>query len=272
MKIYCTGPNGYVGKALVKAGVFPLCSDVTDKTGLEQEVAKEKPDLILHLAAKSNVDWCEKKDNQEVVIRTNLRGIFNVCTLGIPTVLFSTDQIWAGGWTEPWWTKHTEIGKKTLPVNYYAATKVAAEGVAYAFDHCKIIRTSFLFSSDRAEIEEKISTLKAGFVVFAPTFIKRSFMHRDHFILMLKRYCDRFQEMPKVLHLSGRQTVSWHKFMLEVCEQYGFQKRLVKARREDLGLFAPRPHNGGLDIRLSQELGFKTYDYIDGIKRMKNES
>lgn len=270
MRIFCTGPNGYVGKALAKSGVFPLCSNVTNKDELEAEIKEKKPDLILHLAAKSNVGWCERPENQEEVIRTNLRGTWNVCSTGIPTVLFSTDQIWGGGWTEPWWTRHTEMGKKTLPVNFYASSKAAAEGVALSFKG-KIIRTSFLFSAKRDEMDERIGTLKARFPIFEPTFIKRSFLHLDHFILMVSEYCKRFEQMPEVLHLSGRRTVSWHTFMQAVAEEYGFPKRLVKARREDLGHFAPRPHNGGLDVSLSQSLGFKTYDYIDGIRRMKNE-
>jgi nucleoside-diphosphate-sugar epimerase len=56
-KIGVTGANGFIGKALVKAGAVPIFADVTKPQQLRAEIEEKKFDVILHLAAKSVADW-----------------------------------------------------------------------------------------------------------------------------------------------------------------------------------------------------------------------
>lgn len=269
-KFYVTGYKGHVGKALIKAGFFPLEADVKDPYAVEQAILNNAPDLVIHLASKSDVDWCEK--NQQETFRVNIMGTFNVfSTLSqykVPGVILSSDQIWAGGWFKG---EYKEDSKKTPPVNVYGMSKVAAEEIAKDFGG-KIIRTSFLFDAERKEMASKLASLEAGEVVKVPTFIKRSFLYLPDFIGMIGQYCRMFPQMPNVLHLAGGKTVSWYTFMQEVANAYDYDESLVVPRRDESKLFAPRPHNAGLNTDLARSLRFGYRDYVTGIQRMKNDS
>ena len=267
-RIFISGHNGYVGKELIKRGFLPLECDITDWMSVEKAVKYAKPHLVLHLAAKSNIDWCEDKRNQEEVIKTNVRGTYNVFEVlsnaKIPGVLLSSDHIWKGGLFET----HKEYSRPTLPVNFYGTTKAAAEGVARSFD-MKIVRSSYLFDSHR--LEREIEDLKIGHPRMYPIFIKRSFLYLQDFCDMLEKYCVDFHRMPEVLHLSGSVVTSWYSFVRQIAWQYGYSAKSVKPKFFDSKKFVPRPHNGGLNMSLSHSLGFAPKDFMDGIERMKNE-
>ena len=261
MRVFVTGHKGYIGSELIKRGFFPLECDVTNPLEIERSVKYAKPQLVLHLAGKSGVNWCEKKENQEAVIRTNVRGTYNVFEslrqFRLPGVLLSTDQIWRGRLFE----SHKENSKNTPPVNFYAMSKVAAESVARSFN-ANIVRTSYLFNFKRLNDMQSVDSERQ------PVFIRRSFMHLGDFCDALERYCKNFYDMPKTLHLSGYETVSWFTFTREIAKIYG---GVVKPRFREIESGAPRPWFGGLNTNLAQSLGFLPLSYKDGIERMRSE-
>lgn len=263
MKIFCTGAKGYIGKALAKAGVLPLTCDVTKLGEVEKELVDVRPDLVFHLAGKSSIEFCQKPENKEVVIQSNVRGTHNVMStlarLRLKGVLLSTDQIWHGGIFEG---KHKEDSKLTPPVNFYATSKLAAEAVTIACG-MNVIRSSYVFDWDR------ISKGLAESDMTYPTFIQRSFTYLPEFVEDLLLYAKKFHDMPPTLHLASNEAVSWYAFMKTIGEEFGFR---VKPRFFEQKGYAPRPHYGGLDTRLSFRLGFPVRNYYRGILRMKNES
>lgn len=275
MKIGVTGANGYIGKALVKAGVEPLCFDVGIPKDIEGELKEKKPDIILHLASKSDPDWCELEENRGEVYDVNVRGTLNVfrraANMGIPCVLLSSGQIWKGGFWEM--RGHRENDKLTPPRNVYGISKVGAE-IAVGFlqedgAKAKIIRSSFVF--DYARLSPKFQTIREGKTLHEPTFIRRSFIYLKDFTEALLKYCEEFDRMPPILHLAGGEICSWYDFTHELMKQYLMDTRLVKPRRNEVEAVAPRPHNAGLNVGLARSLGFRLPGYVEGIKRMKNE-
>lgn len=257
-----------MGQELLKRDYLPLECDVTDYSEVEKAIQSAKPQLVVHLAGKSEVDWCERKENQDAVIKNNVNGTFalfnSLASARIPGVFISTDQIWRGGWFE----KHSENSKRTPPVNYYGLSKIVAEQNAIAFGG-KVIRTSYLFNAKR--LAGRIKDMETGLKQSYPVFIQRSFLHVHDFCDLLEIYCEKFYKMPEVLHLAGSRVVSWHSFMKEVEKQYGFTNT-VKPRYFEKKGFAPRPYYGGLDTDTAFGLGFPKRSYIGGIERMKNES
>lgn len=265
MRIAVTGYKGRVGKVfLSNPNVVPLECDVTSVPDVRFTIKYTKPDLIVHLAAKRDVDFCEKQENHQLAVDVNLRGTFNVAKAaqdyGCGVVLLSTDHVFSG---KRWFGKYKEKDTPD-PVNFYGNTKHAAESLRTAFDNLKVVRTSSLFDDARIAVER--GTMG---IVDYPIFMKRSFLYLPHFSALLYDYCQRFEEMPKLLHLAGSEAVSYYEFMCDVKDGLGLEME-VSPRRNDLnGGFAPRGHNLSLDTSLSAKLGFHGFSYLDGIGAMK---
>jgi dTDP-4-dehydrorhamnose reductase len=214
------------------------------------------------------VDFCEKPENQKLVIDVNVHGTHKVAEAceryGCQMVLLSSDHVFDG---KRWFGKYDEQSKAS-PVNYYGLTKYAAEGWANLYDNVKIVRTSYLFDKDR--LQDK------GWGEY-PTFIKRNFMHYEHFANRLSLYLQNIKDMPKVLHLAGSVNLSWYDFMRKLAiynydDKYGGSQFTYPRYRETKGDCAKRPHNLNLDVSLSKSLGFDIVSYLDGFETLTLES
>ena len=237
-----------------------LDCDVTKPEEVENCIRGAHIDAVLHLAAKSDVDWCQKPEHEKTVSNVNLRGTFNVCAAAekfrLDVLLLSTDHVFSG-------TRGRYSEKdKPYPINQYGLSKFAAEGLQKAFDNLKIVRTSYLFDSIR------LSQLGEGEY---PTFIVRSFMYLPHFADNLCLYLENIREMPSILHLSGANCISWYEFMSDLLDSPS--NIVVRPRRYELerGEMAPRPKRGGLNIERSRILGFPQWSYGQGIEQMEKD-
>lgn len=264
-KIYMTGATGKIGKELRDYGVFPLSGDVTNQDEIVDMVLREKPEVIVHLAALSDVDHCERKENQEKVIDVNLRGTYNVLVaaeqVGAKVVMLSTDHVFDGGKgflhkKGPY--KETD---NPNPLNFYAQSKYAAEALQESFSNFYVVRTSYLFDWERLGMNNKDEIIS---LYHYPNFIYRSFMYLPQFVSSLFMYLGHLDEMPKLFHISGSQTVSWFEFMSHLIPN-------LKPRKYELGYnYAPRPKRGGLKTKYKNLL--PSYSYMDGIEQMLKDN
>lgn len=256
-KIAMTGGGGRIGKYLQKEGVVPLVCDITNPLQIVDSVSTEKPDIIVHLAARSDVDYCERKENHQEVIDVNLKGTYNLLSaaekFGAKVVMLSSDHVFKGNEVFKW-SPYKETDTPN-PVNFYGQTKLADEALQNAFSNFKVVRTSYLFDQDR--LAKLVNTSQ-------PSFILRSFMYIPHFVSNLMQYLERWDEMPSILHISGSRTVSWYKFMGEYLGD-------IDIKHHDKEIYstssAPRPLRGGLKTIYPNLL--PAYDYRDGFEAMK---
>lgn len=268
MKVGITGYAGRLGSFLLNAypsKFVPLECDVTSPfSELTKYIRSIQPDLVLHLASKSGVDFCEDRKNESLVIRTNVNGTFNVACateeLGIGMVLLSSASVFSGN---RWFGKYKE-STYADPVNFYGYTKQAAESFVSMFDHMNVIRTSYLFDKSRLQ---HILDKKDEYQDF-PTFMKRSFMYMPHFALSLVNYLGEFQRMPFILNVAGNESCSWYDFVKTLFYQAGYDTNKVIPRRQEEEGHAPRGRNLGLDVSLSAKLDLPQFSYYDGIKAM----
>jgi dTDP-4-dehydrorhamnose reductase len=265
-RIGVTGYSGMVGQELMKyLNVFPLACDVRKMDEVDLAVRNTKVDVIVHLASISDVNKCEDPKNQILVDHTNIRGTMHVAQVaekyGCDVVLLSTCQVFDGKWG------NYKENHKPNPVNYYGFSKMGAESLRSVYDNLKIIRTSYLFDHER--MFRHIYPLRVKTSYEYPTFMKRSFMYVNHFVDSLYHYLLRIQEMPKVLHIAGSDTVSWYEFMKNTCRTFGLDENLICPRGKESGGYTPRPHNAGLNTSLSRNLGLPQYSYRDGLAELK---
>jgi dTDP-4-dehydrorhamnose reductase len=249
-KIMMTGGKGFVGKELRGWGIDPLFCDITSSEEVHDAVVTSKPDIIIHLAAISNIDFCESKNNEKLVIDTNLIGTHNILeaaeSYGAKVVMLSSDHVFSGKWG---WLRSYREDSTPNPVNFYGYSKFAAEALTEKFPNLKIVRTSYLFNKARLEGKELESQ---------PTFIYRSFMYLPHFCSRLIQYVNNFDKMPTITHITGSKIVSWYKFMSE------FEDVSPRDVEPDY-TYAPRPHYAGLKTKYDL---FAPVSYTSGIAEM----
>ena len=266
-----TGYAGQVGQELLKyPDMVPLAGDVRSRSEIDLAVRSTKVDVIVHLASISDVDTCEKKENQKLVDDTNVRGTFHVAEVaekyGCGMVLLSSAHVFDGKWG------NYKENSKPSPRNYYGFSKLAAEGFAKdIFPFMKVVRTSYLFNHKR--VFRHIYPLRAKNSFTYPTFIERSFMYLPHFVEAFHWYLLSLSSMPKVLHISGANTVSWYQFIKDMADVYGVDSSLVCPRTYEIDVeSAPRPYKAGLNVGLSRKLAMPQYGYKEGLLEMRELS
>lgn len=139
MKILGTGLQGLVGSRIVEL-LSPLHTfenisrstgvDITNAEQVKKAIEQSSAEVVLHLAAKADVDGCEKEkdlgENGEGW-RINVGGTQNVAnaceTFGKKLIYISTDFIFDG--EKEYYTESDEPN----PINWYAQTKYEGEKV-----------------------------------------------------------------------------------------------------------------------------------------------
>jgi dTDP-4-dehydrorhamnose reductase len=141
MKIFITGAAGMLGSALCptleqkRHNVF--ATDLTPEKGIEyldvrnyaqieKAIEKTKPDIIMHLAAETDVDRCEVEPNHAFLTNTiGTQHVALVCQKHhIPMVYISTIGVFYGDKSDP----YTEFDTPN-PINIYGRSKLEGEKI-----------------------------------------------------------------------------------------------------------------------------------------------
>ena len=266
MKIGVTGYSGHVGREVMKyPDMVGLECDVTKAEHIGSEIRASKVDVVLHLASVSNVDVCEKIENEKWIFDVNVRGtsnVANVCDqIGIPMVLLSTAHIFSGRS----WTSYREHDTP-YPCNQYGFTKLEAEALRIVYPRMKIVRTSYLFDDER--LMYYIDIHQKGNYQEYPTFMVRSFMYLPHLVRSLNEYLRKISRMPEILHISGSKSASWYDYMKYAVTEFGMSNECVLPRKSEKPNMVPRPHRASLNVHLSEKVGLPQYSYMDGIREI----
>ena len=158
--VLVTGASGMLGKALVKLlsadheafGIskrglsgFHRC-DLSVEKEVEAAFRSAKPALVIHTAAYSDVDGCER--DPQLAFESNVlasKHLAQACAKhGVPWIYVSTDYVFDGRKRTPY-----AENEATGPVNIYGMTKWCGE--YYALNgpvHSASVRTSWLFGAE----------------------------------------------------------------------------------------------------------------------------
>jgi len=146
--ILITGGSGVLGKELIKIipdAIAPSHHelDITNKYQVKQYIKNHKIDVIIHAAALTSVEKCDKE--KQLAYQTNYIGTKNITeaikNTNILFVLVSTACVfdgYKGNYTED------DI---PCPENYYGITKLLAEEEVKRLHSFIIIRTNFVSRS-----------------------------------------------------------------------------------------------------------------------------
>lgn len=150
MRIAITGAGGQLGRAL--RGALSLHEvvawtradvDVCDAVAVRAAVDDARPEVIVHCAAYTDVDGCERDPARARAV--NADGSAHIADAArvaqAMLVVVSTDYVFDGDTARP----YTE-DDATNPIQVYGATKLAGEQAAQATaPRCAVVRTSWLY-------------------------------------------------------------------------------------------------------------------------------
>jgi dTDP-4-dehydrorhamnose reductase len=229
LRIAITGHKGQLGSALQKvlAGeeIFGLDlpeHDITDPSSIVETISGLKPDLVIHGAAVTDVDGCER--DPDLAFRVNALGSQNIALAcgrcGAAMVHVSTNDVFDGRLGRPYYEWDPPSPRST-----YARSKAAAEFyVRTLLTRFYIVRTAWLYARGGSNFVTKILAAadKHGALrvvtdeVSAPTYapdlaeaIGRLVQtgHYGIYHFTNAGTCSRFDWATKALELSGRGDV-----------------------------------------------------------------
>ena len=288
MKILGTGLSGLVGSRIVellkpqhefKNLGHETGTDITDKERVIQVVNDSHASVLLHFAAKTDVDGCEKdkalgKDGEAWKI--NVLGTQNViegCRQGKKKIIYiSTDFVFDGGKNPQEAYQETDIPN---PLNWYGQTKYEAEKLVQSSDlDWAVVRIAYPYRAffqktdfvrsiiNKFQNRENMHAVTDH--IMTPTFI-------DDIAFVLNQLIDKNAE--GIYHVVGSQYITPYDAAKLIAQELGLDNRLIKrTTREEYFLGkAPRPFNLALKNDKIQGLGIKMRIFEEGLKEVKSQ-
>lgn len=140
-KILVTGANGLLGRELAVNRLFDFIGigrkecDITKISQVHNVFKNYNPDIVLHLAAYTDVENAELKKKE--CYTTNVVGTANIAKFAKFLIYMSTEYVFDGE------RGNYKEGDIPNPVNFYALTKLLGEFEAKMAKRHLIIRTLF---------------------------------------------------------------------------------------------------------------------------------
>jgi dTDP-4-dehydrorhamnose reductase len=297
MNIIVTGANGLLGQhlvtALVKFGYGMLALgkgecrikdftgkyldlDITDGVAVREVIVSHKPDLIIHAAAMTNVDECEK-DKQECynVNVTATRFLIDAAKEVQSKIIYLSTDFVFDGMTGPY--KEQDI---MSPVNYYGSTKVAAEKAIMESDlRWAIVRTVLVYGQTVEGTRTNIinwvkSSLEQGkhIKVVSDQFRTPTFV--DDLVIGIMLLIEK--NIDGIFHISGREEMTPYDMAIETARYLKLDESLIE--KVDSSTFSQaglRPAKTGFRIdNARKELGYEPRGFRESLEIMfgANES
>ena len=213
-KILVTGGKGKLGRELHKlihANFRDIDElDITNKTLLLDNICQGEYNIIIHLAADTNLKRCE--EDKETAFNINVNGTENIVEIckkrDIYLIYSSTDYVFNG---EKGLYREDDA---TDPVNYYAYTKLIGEYIVNRLEKFLILRGTM---KEKGKWRHPV----------APTDMYESLLHHDEYAEFMVKLIER--KATGIYHVGkGRYSVyEWaHQFDSDVkpktIEEIGF--------------------------------------------------
>ena len=284
MRIVVTGAGGLLGKKIVSVfqgnheviGVYHSSKPETepylllDLSKLEnvKEIEKEKPDVIIHAAALTDVDKCE--ENPDLAKLLNYEVTKEIAKIPAYLVYISTDYIFDGE------KGNYKEDDKPNPVNVYGLTKLMGEEAVKQTEENLIVRTSTPYGSNPASGKDNfalwlLKKLKNNERVRIVNDQITSPTLNTSFALMLKEAVER--KMEGVLHLADASQISRYDFSINLARVFNLDESLITPiSMNEIKWKAKRPRNSSLNVEKAMKLlRNKPLSINDALKRLKEE-
>jgi len=290
-KILITGSNGLLGQKLVellvtKAHIETIATargenrlpfgkgyryiemDITDPEAVDQVFDAERPDVLIHTAAMTNVDQCEaEKDACWKLNATATETLVAACAkYRVFMEHLSTDFIFDGT-SGPY--REEDIPN---PISFYGWSKYAAEKAVKSSDiEWAIARTVLVYGIAHDMSRSNIilwvkNSLEEGKTIKVVTDQFRTPTLAEDLALGCFLIAD--QEAKGIYHISGKDFLTPYQMALATAEHFGLDASLISPT--DASAFtqpARRPPRTGFNLTKSRNvLGYEPHSFREGIE------
>lgn len=304
MKILVTGLSGLVGSRFAELlkdsyefeGITRESGvDITDEASINQKILSSDAQIILHLAAKTDVDGCEKdkeidekfldqkgSDQQEwtskktawVVNVLGTKYIVEACKKTNKKIIFiSTDFVFDGNKSNDEGYVEDDIQN---PINWYGKTKYEGEKIVMNSELDWIIaRLAYPYRANFAEKNDFfriiLQKLKGGQKlnmvmdhVMTPTFV-------DDFVYAIDSLIK--TNSSGIFHTVGDQFISPFDAATLIARKFNLDKNLISqsSKAEYFKDKAQRPFFLGLRNDKIKKMGIKMRSFENGLEEIKNQ-
>lgn len=281
-KILITGTNGMLGKdvyavlsrddgniiyAINRKKDISISNsfavDITNYHYIAQIINDVNPDVVVHTAALTDVDYCEK--NKEKAYEVNVNASKNLAGLCEQIIYISTDAVYNG-----FNGNFTENDMKK-PINYYAETKsIAEDEILKANPNSVIARTNiygfhnpignslFEWAYDNLNIGNKIN----GFddVFFNPVYTKQLAVA---IAIIIEK------DFSGVINIGCEKTTSKYELLIKFAKAFNLDERLITPMSVDnVSLKAKRPKNTTLDLKKMKKVLGTSFSIDSGVNEL----
>lgn len=246
MKILVSGAGGQLGRDIVRElssdqqvlGLDRKQWDVTQPAQTRLWVEQERPDVIIHCAAETQVDECEGNPLHAYLTNTAATKVLaSLCRKrDIRLIYISTDYVFDGtqknGYVE---------SDPVRPINIYGKTKwLGEQWVARLCPQHIIVRTAWVFGiggnhfpgAILRQAREGKPLRVVNDQVGSPTYTR-------HLAAQIRTLLD--TNASGIFHTAGSGSCSWYELAEAVLHEAGFRPPVIPISSQELKRAAPRP-------------------------------
>ncbi|MFP4458247.1 MAG: dTDP-4-dehydrorhamnose reductase [Candidatus Zixiibacteriota bacterium] len=255
MKILMTGSEGMLGSDIIEIlkkehqviGFDKEQLDITDRSALEAAFNMHQPELVLHLAALTDLDYCERNPVDAFKVNTEATAdIAELCALhGSNMIYISTSGVFQGNRKKPY--SEDDIPN---PVSIYGQSKYNGEKEVRRFlddDSWLILRAGWLFGGGNRDkkfvgkmykLMKKLDEVKVVDDIYGSPVYTKDFGETIQFLIAKKA--------SGLYHIVNEGIVSRYEIALEMKSIVGFDTKTQRASADEFPAVAPRPPMEGI--------------------------
>jgi dTDP-4-dehydrorhamnose reductase len=247
MRILVTGAAGMLGHALVPVlekdhevvGLTRRDCDLGDESAVQKIFQVQKPDMVVHLAAYTDVDGCELDPDKARA--GNELATLHVAkatkSVGATLLYTSTDYVFDGRASSPY-----PEDAQTNPLSVYGKTKLMGERyVQEIVERCLIVRTSWLYGPAGKNFVSTILRLAGESSELRIVNDQRgSPTYTRHLAQKLSELISTREF--GIYHITAQGNCTWFEFARNIVELCGFQGiQVLPISSSECARPAPRP-------------------------------
>jgi len=270
MKILVTGSKGQLGKELLKLysdekinGVDIDEMDITDAEQTVNFITKFNPDIVIHAAAMTDVDGCER--NEGAAYKVNTLGTRNValaCQKANSEMLYvSTDFVFAGDKDE----NYNEFDIPS-PLSIYGKSKLEGEKlVKELLNRFYIVRTAWLYGDGHNFVKTMLSLAENNDSLSIVSDQQGTPTYAKDLAIAISKIID--SGLYGTYHVSNSGSCSWYDFAKKIFEIKDIDIEVNPTTAEEFGSPAERPAYSVMDnFALESQDIYKMREWEEALK------